>query len=200
MDWYFKKKSIILKSTSSKDAVRIIFLPKNWKRKEDTLLDAKDLSAIAEIVEKAVQKSEARMVGLIQESEARMTGLIQESETRMVGLIQESEARMTGLIQESIQASEARMTKLIQTSIQASEDRMTRRMKKMLFKSESMLLDEMERYDKKNEKRFDKIERELNGLKDIYRVTKNEQETISILLRTMDNFEKRLNALEVKTA
>ena len=119
MDWYFKKKSIILKSTSSKDAVRIIFLPKNWKRKEDTLLDAKDLSAIAEIVEKAVQKSEARMVGLIQESEARMTGLIQES----------------------IQASEARMTKLIQTSIQASEDRMTRRMKKMLFKSESMLLD-----------------------------------------------------------
>lgn len=153
------------------------------------MLDAKDLSAIAEIVEKAVQKSEARMVGLIQESEARM-----------VGLIQESEARMTGLIQESIQASEARMTKLIQTSIQASEDRMTRRMKKMLFKSESMLLDEMERYDKKNEKRFDKIERELNGLKDIYRVTKNEQETISILLRTMDNFEKRLNALEVKTA
>ena len=49
------------------------------------MLDAKDLSAIAEIVEKAVQKSEARMVGLIQESEARMTGLIQESETRMVG-------------------------------------------------------------------------------------------------------------------
>ena len=178
MDWYFKKKSIILKSTSSKDAVRIIFLPKNWKRKEDTLLDAKDLSAIAEIVEKAVQKSEARMVGLIQESEARMTGLIQES----------------------IQASEARMTKLIQTSIQASEDRMTRRMKKMLFKSESMLLDEMERYDKKNEKRFEKIERELDGLKDIYRVTKNEQETITLLLHSMKSFEKRLTALEVRTA
>ena len=178
MDWFFKKGSIILKNTSSKRCCSNHISSRIGKRKEDTLLDAKDLSAIAEIVEKAVQKSEARMVGLIQESEARMTGLIQES----------------------IQASEARMTKLIQTSIQASEDRMTRRMKKMLFKSESMLLDEMERYDKKNEKRFDKIERELNGLKDIYRVTKNEQETISILLRTMDNFEKRLNALEVKTA
>lgn len=122
------------------------------------MLDAKDLSAIAEIVGKAVQESEARMIGLIQESEERTTGLIQES----------------------IQASEDRMTKLIQTSIQASEDRLTRRMKKMLFKSESMLLDEMERYDKKNEKRFEKIERELDGLKDIYRVTKNEQETITL--------------------
>ena len=77
---------------------------------------------------------------------------------------------------------------------------MTRRMKKMLFKSESMLLDEMERYDKKNEKRFEKIERELDGLKDIYRVTKNEQETITLLLHSMKSFEKRLTALEVRTA
>lgn len=138
------------------------------------MLDAKDLSAIAEIVGKAVQESEARMIGLIQESEERTTELIQ--------------------------ASENRMTKLIQTSIQASEDRLTRRMKKMLFKSESMLLDEMERYDKKNEKRFEKIERELDGLKDIYRVTKNEQETITLLLHSMKSFEKRLTALEVRTA
>ena len=77
---------------------------------------------------------------------------------------------------------------------------MTRRMKKMLFKSESMLLDEMERYDKKNEKRFAKIEREMENLKDIYRITKNEHETISILLWTMEKFEKRLTALEMKTA
>ena len=138
------------------------------------MLDAKDLSAIAEIVGKAIQESEARMIGLIQESEERTTELIQ--------------------------ASENRMTKLIQTSIQASEDRLTRRMKKMLFKSESMLLDEMERYDKKNEKRFEKIERELDGLKDIYRVTKNEQETITLLLHSMKSFEKRLTALEVRTA
>ena len=160
------------------------------------MLDSNDLTAIAEIVGTAVQESEARMIGMIQESETRMTGMIQESEARTAGMIQESEASTAGMIQES----EARTAGMIQTSIRASETRMTRRMKKMLFKSESMLLDEMERYDKKNEKRFDKIERELTGLKDIYRITKNEQETISILLRTMDNFEKRLKALEVKTA
>lgn len=204
MDWFFKKGSIILKNTSSKRCCSNHISSRIGKRKEDTLLDAKDLSAIAEIVGKAVQESEARMIGLIQESEERTTGLIQESETRMTKLIQESiqasENRMTKLIQESIQASEDRMTKLIQTSIQASEDRLTRRMKKMLFKSESMLLDEMERYDKKNEKRFEKIERELDGLKDIYRVTKNEQETITLLLHSMKSFEKRLTALEVRTA
>ena len=58
----------------------------------------------------------------------------------------------------------------------------------------------MERYDKKNEKRFEKIERELDGLKDIYRVTKNEQETITLLLHSMKSFEKRLTALEVRIA
>ena len=174
MDWFFKKGSIILKNTSSKRCCSNHISSRIGKRKEDTLLDAKDLSAIAEIVGKAVQESEARMIGLIQESEERTTELIQ--------------------------ASENRMTKLIQTSIQASEDRLTRRMKKMLFKSESMLLDEMERYDKKNEKRFEKIERELDGLKDIYRVTKNEQETITLLLHSMKSFEKRLTALEVRIA
>ncbi len=127
------------------------------------MLDTKDLSAIAEIVGKAVQ---------------------------------ESEAQMTELIQRSIQESEAKTRKMIHES----ETRTMKQMKKMLYKSESMLLDEMERYDKKNEKRFGKIERQLEGLKDIYRITKNEQETISILLRTMENFEKRLTALEIKTA
>ncbi|MCI8557384.1 MAG: hypothetical protein HFI19_06395 [Lachnospiraceae bacterium] len=107
---------------------------------------------------------------------------------------------MTGLIQKSVQESETRTTGLIQKSIQKSETRMTKQMKKMIYKSESMLLDEMDRYDKKNEKRFDKIEHQLEGLKDIYRITKNEAETINILLRAMDNFEKRLTALEVRTA
>ena len=146
------------------------------------MLDSNDLSAIAEIVEHAVQESEARMTGLIQKS------------------VQDSETRITGLIQKSVQDSETRMTGLIQKSIQDSEVRMTKQMKKMIYKSESMLLDEMERYDKKNEKRFDKIEHQLEGLKDIYRVAKNEEETISILLRSMDNFEKRLTALEVRIA
>ena len=210
MDWYFKAGSIILKNTFSKDAVSIILFHFGSERRI-ILLDSNDLSAIAEIVEHAIRESEVRMAGLIQGSETHMTGLIQESETRMTGLIQESETcvtgliqesetRMTGLIQKSVQESETRTTGLIQKSIQKSETRMTKQMKKMIYKSESMLLDEMDRYDKKNEKRFDKIEHQLEGLKDIYRITKNEAETINILLRAMDNFEKRLTALEVRTA
>ena len=210
MDWYFKAGSIILKNTFSKDAVSIILFHFGSERRI-ILLDSNDLSAIAEIVEHAIRESEVRMAGLIQGSETHMTGLIQESETRMTGLIQESETcvtgliqesetRMTGLIQKSVQETETRTTGLIQKSIQKSETRMTKQMKKMIYKSESMLLDEMDRYDKKNEKRFDKIEHQLEGLKDIYRITKNEAETINILLRAMDNFEKRLTALEVRTA
>lgn len=92
------------------------------------------------------------------------------------------------------------ISEIVTHALRESEARMTSRMEKMLFDSEVMLLNEMDRYDKKNEKRFAKIEREMENLKDIYRITKNEHETISILLWTMEKFEKRLTALEMKTA
>ena len=52
----------------------------------------------------------------------------------------------------------------------------------LITKSESMLLDEMERYDKKNEKRFDKIDDEIQKLEMICNMTKNENDTINTLL------------------
>jgi len=170
IDWYFKGKAFILKNTSSKNCFYLCFFPCHGRERRKILLDSNDLLAITDIVTHAVQESEARMKGLIQESEARTNALIQESEVRTNKLVKDTETRILG------------------------------RVEKMLFKSESMLLKEMDRYDKKNEKRFSKIEQELEGLKDIYRITKNEQETINILLHTMDNFDQRLTVLEAGTA
>lgn len=70
----------------------------------------------------------------------------------------------------------------------------------LITKSESMLLDEMERYDKKNEERNKSIAKEIEELKTIYRMTKNESDTISTLLRIIENLEKRVSELERKTA
>ena len=70
----------------------------------------------------------------------------------------------------------------------------------LITKSESMLLEEMERYDTKNEKRFDSISKDIEDLKTIYRMTKSENDTLNTLLRIIENMEKRLSDIENKIA
>lgn len=70
----------------------------------------------------------------------------------------------------------------------------------LISKSDSMLLDEIERYDNKNEKRIEGITRDLEELKTIYRMTKNKNDTINTLLRIIENLERRVSELEKKTA
>lgn len=70
----------------------------------------------------------------------------------------------------------------------------------LIKKSETMILDEMERYDRKNEKHFASINNEIEKLNEIYRMTKNESDTINTLLKIIENLEKRVSELERKTA
>ena len=70
----------------------------------------------------------------------------------------------------------------------------------LISNSESVLLDEMERYDKKYEKRFSDISKEIDDLKEITRTSKNENDTINMLLRIIENLEKRVSELEHKIA
>lgn len=71
---------------------------------------------------------------------------------------------------------------------------------KLITNSEKMLLDEMERYDRKSEKRYAEIKEEIYKLKEVYRMTKNENDTINTLLRIIENLEERLSRLENKIA
>ncbi len=64
----------------------------------------------------------------------------------------------------------------------------------LISNSVSVLLDEMERYDKKYEKRFSDISKEIT------RTSKNENDTINMLLRIIENLEKRVSELEHKIA
>lgn len=68
--------------------------------------------------------------------------------------------------------------------------------RKSIHDSEVMLLDEMERYDRKNERKFAEIRKDLAELKELYRMIKNEQDTIAILIRNLDDHETRITRLE----
>ena len=68
--------------------------------------------------------------------------------------------------------------------------------KNAIHDSEVMLLDEMERYDRKNERKFAEIQKDLSELKELYRMIKNEQDTITILIRNLEDHEMRISRLE----
>lgn len=75
-----------------------------------------------------------------------------------------------------------------------------RMIEEVVTKSEAMLLDEMDRYDRKNERKFAQIQKSLDELKDIYRMIKSEHETTQILLKTLTDHERRISGLENQIA
>ena len=63
-----------------------------------------------------------------------------------------------------------------------------------------MLLSEMERNDAKYEMKFKAIQEHLKKLNDMYWISRNESDTIHMLIKRLDEYEKRLSVLEIKTA
>lgn len=74
------------------------------------------------------------------------------------------------------------------------------KMEERILASETMLLEEMDRMDRRNERRFSKLEKDIAELKEIYRMTKNENDTIQMILHIQEDMEKRLTAVEQKIA
>ena len=91
----------------------------------------------------------------------------------------------------------------METRIEQTETRILKEVDKRIEKSEVLLLDEMERYNRQYERRFATLEQRENQLKDIYRMVKNENDTINLFLKDHQNLEKlerRVTILERKTA
>lgn len=70
---------------------------------------------------------------------------------------------------------------------------------KIITKSESMVLDELERLERKTERRFAKIEKDIEELKSVQCMIKNEQDTIDIMLKNLNNHEHRIARLEARS-
>lgn len=163
------------------------------------MLDSNDLQAIGELIHQSEERTQKSIAAL----ELRTQEAIAASEVRTQEAISASEART----QEAISALEARTQEAIAASEARAQEanldleaRMKKHMQDTIRKSESMLLDEMERYDQKNEKRFTKIEQDIGYLKDICRLTKFEHDTTEILIHSMEKLDKRLCDLEAQMA
>ena len=69
-------------------------------------------------------------------------------------------------------------------------------------KTENTLLDEMDRYDRKYEQRFHRLENDVEILNSFYRISRNENQNfqILILLKITDDLNRRLTIVEQQIA
>ncbi len=146
------------------------------------MLDERDLQAVREI---ATEVTTDVVVKLVPDIVAKVTTDIIDK--RVPKIIDE---RVPKIIDE-------RVPKIIDERVPGIVTTMANDLvKKAIHDSEVMLLDEMERYDRKNERKFAEIQKDLSELKELYRMIKNEQDTITILIRNLEDHEMRISRLE----
>ncbi|NBJ00048.1 hypothetical protein D3Z62_07740, partial [Lachnospiraceae bacterium] len=114
----------------------------------------------------------------------------QQTEELLDTRIQQTEE----LIDSRIQQTEESFNESLDTRTKQLEELIDTR----ITQSEEFLMDEMERYDKKYEKQFDDVKQRLGALEGVYRMTKNETETINLSLRLIENLDKRVTKLEAR--
>ena len=69
-----------------------------------------------------------------------------------------------------------------------------------ILKSESLLLDEIERTRSILEKQIGKVQQNVDELYKYYRITKLENDNISLIIEQLEDLTKRVEELERKTA
>ena len=142
------------------------------------MLDERDLRAVREIAEEVTTNVVVRF----------MPDIVAKVTTRII------DERVPEIIDD-------RVPKIIDERVPKIIDRLVPGMiKKSVHDSEVMLLDEMERFDKKNERKFAEIQKDQRELKELYRMIKNEQETITMMLKQLQDHEVRITRLETQTA
>lgn len=168
------------------------------------MLDAKDLRAIAELIDARAEETEKRLSDHL---EKLIDTRAEETEKRL----SESTERLVDSKMDEMRAlldsRTDEMKALLDTRTKQMEDLLDTRTKQMedlidtrISQSEVFLIDEMERYDRKYEKEFGEVKQRLGALEGVYRMTKNETETINLSLKLIENLDKRVTKLEARAA
>lgn len=157
------------------------------------MLDAKDLRAIAELIDARAEETEKRLSDHL---EKLIDTRAEETEKRL----SESTERLVDSKMDEMRAlldsRTDEMKALLDTRTKQMEDLIDTR----ISQSEVFLIDEMERYDRKYEKEFGDVKQRLGALEGVYRMTKNETETINLSLKLIENLDKRVTKLEARAA
>lgn len=164
------------------------------------MLDERDLKAIAELIDARAAQTEEK---LTRHTEELLDSRMGEMENRFNTRMEKLENRFD-VLENRFDALENRFDVLenrfdvLESQFNTHKEEMEKLIDTRIRESEELLLDEMERYDKKYQRQFAEVKQRLGTLEGIYRMTKNESDTIDLSLKLIDNLDKRVSALEMR--
>ena len=129
-----------------------------------------------------------------------MQNIVKNSEITILNKVDEKFAKFEEKVDEKFVSFEERIMRQVDEKFISFEERIMQQVDEKITKSEIFVLDEIERTRNILEKRIDKIEQDIDELKQYYRITKLEDSNVELLLKINDELSKRVEALEKKIA
>lgn len=106
--------------------------------------------------------------------------------------LEKSEASILEKVDERFEKLEGSMMEKMEESLEKSETSIWNRVNKRLERSEGFLLDEIERTRNILEDKISKVQSNLDELNQYYRITRLENDNTVLLLKMIEDLEKRM--------
>ena len=146
------------------------------------MLDQKDLELLQNLMQEVVKESEQNILNSVDKK------------------IAASEQNVISSVDKKIAASERNVISSVDKKIAASERKILSVMDEKLSRSENMILNELDRVQAHLEGDLEKVQKNLEELKQFYKIDKLETDNTSLLLKMYNDMQKEIAEIKTKIA
>ena len=146
------------------------------------MLDQKDLELLQNLMQEVVKESEQNILNSVDKK------------------IAASEQNVISTVDKKIAASERNVISSVDKKIAASERKLLSVMDEKLSRSENMILNELDRVQAHLEGDLEKVQKNLEELKQFYKIDKLETDNTSLLLKMYNDMQKEIAEIKTKIA
>lgn len=146
------------------------------------MLDQKDLELLQNLMQEVVKESEQNILNSVDKK------------------IAASEQNVISTVDKKIAASERNVISSAAKKIAASERKILSVMDEKLSRSENMILNELDRVQAHLEGDLEKVQKNLEELKQFYKIDKLETDNTSLLLKMYNDMQKEIAEIKTKIA
>ncbi len=146
------------------------------------MLDQKDLELLQNLMQEVVKESEQNILNSVDKK------------------IAASEQNVISTVDKKIAASERNVISSVDKKIAASERNILSVMDEKLSRSENMILNELDRVQAHLEGDLEKVQKNLEELKQFYKIDKLETDNTSLLLKMYNDMQKEIAEIKTKIA
>lgn len=146
------------------------------------MLGQKDLELLQNLMQEVVKESEQNILNSVDKK------------------IAASEQNVISTVDKKIAASERNVISSVDKKIAASERKILSVMDEKLSRSENMILNELDRVQAHLEGDLEKVQKNLEELKQFYKIDKLETDNTSLLLKMYNDMQKEIAEIKTKIA